>query len=141
MMSSALRAAHSESSEMSGTIEIVVVTARISSDTPRRGLPRRSRGPMLNPPQATYTGDHQAVEKSIEEEFVLATAKRTGKAAPKGRADQDTNWRRNTSYPGPIERRSRHSSELAAHGPMLPLGVRRHPRPTTEGVEGHHKYC
>ena len=110
----AMRAAHSESSEMSGTIEIVVVNRKdIKRHTEKRAAEIIARALMLNLNRKRLTqAITKLVEKSIEEEFVLATAKRTGKAAPKGRADQDTNWRRNDEpIKAPIERRSRHTNQ------------------------------
>lgn len=110
----AMRAAHSESSEMSGTIEIVVINRKdIKRHTEKRAAETIARALMLNLNRKRLAqAITKLIEQSIEEEFVLATAKRTGKAAPKGRADQDTNWRRNDGpAQAPIERRSRHSNQ------------------------------
>jgi len=99
---------------MSGTIEVVVVNHKdMRRHKEKKAAEMIARALMLNLNRKRLVqAITKLVEQSIEDEFVLATAKRTGKAAPKGRADQDTNWRRNDEpVKAPIERRSRHSNQ------------------------------
>ena len=110
----AMRAAHSESSKMPGTIEVVVVNSNdMLRHKKKKAAETIARALMLNLNRKRLAqAITKLVEQSIEDEFVLATAKRTGKAAPKGRADRDTNWRRNDEpAQAPIVRRSRHSNQ------------------------------
>ena len=110
----AMRAAHSESSKMPGTVEVVVVN---SNDMLRRKKKRAAqiiaRALILNVNRIHLSKAlTKLLEKGVEDDFVASVAKRTGKAAPKGRADQDTNWRRNDEpVKAPIERRSRQRNQ------------------------------
>ena len=110
----AMRAAHSESSEMSGTIEVVVVNRKgIKRHTEKRAAQIIARVLILNRNRILLSKAlTKLLEQGVEDDFVASVAKRTGKVAPKGRADQDTNWRRNDEpVKAPIERRSRHTNQ------------------------------
>ena len=114
----AVRDAHSESSQMSGTIEVVVVNSkdmrrRTEMKVIKNAAETIARALMLNLNRKRLVqAITKLLEQGVEDDFVASVAKRTGKAAPKGRADQDTNWRRNDEpVKAPIERRSRQRNQ------------------------------
>ena len=110
----AMRAAHSESSEMSGTIEVVVVNRKdMRRHTEKKAAEMIARVLILNLNRIRLSkAITKLLEQGVEDDFVASVAKRTGKVAPKGRADQDTNWRRNEEpVKAPIERRSRQRNQ------------------------------
>ena len=102
------------SSEMSGTIEVVVVNRKdMRRHTEKKAAEMIARVLILNLNRIRLSKAlAKLLEQGVEDDFVASVAKRTGKAAPKGRADQDTNWRRNDGpTKAPIERRTRQRNQ------------------------------
>ena len=110
----AMRAAHSESSKMPGTVEVIVVNHKdMRRHKEKKAAEMIVRVLSLNLNRIRLSKAlTKLLEQGVEDDFVASVAKRTGKVAPKGRADQDTNWRRNDGpVKAPIERRTRQRNQ------------------------------